>query len=204
LLSFVGLKREGELFFDLENGAQAKALQYFFFAERKIAVPSSSDGSNKEKSVQSVGVVGGGTMGAGIAMSLVNAKFPVVLVESTTELAQQALVRIRSTYKASSAYKSGKLSDEMLGGNMALITATSQLGDLSGVDLVIEAVFENMKLKKELFAKLDAVCKPDAILATNTSCLDIDEIASATSKHRLANVVGTRKYCFVFAPSICR
>ena len=194
ILHNVGLKREGELFFELENGPQAKALQHFFFSERKIAGPTISikDGA-KKKVIQSVGVVGGGTMGAGIAMSFANASIPVVLVESTADLALQALARIRSTYKSSSAYKSGKLSDAMLEKTMAYISVTSQLSDLSASDLVVEAVFENMKLKKELFVKLDAVCKPDAILATNTSCLDIDEIASVTSNPRLANVVGTRK-----------
>lgn len=186
-----GLKREGELFQELAMGHQAKALQYFFFTERSVNASPKSQSQSPPPTVSNVGVIGGGTMGAGIAMALMNAEIPVTLVESSDELAAKAIDRIRSTYKASSAYKTGKLTDDALRAKLQFITPAANLQALAASDMVIEAVFENMAVKKDIFAQLDKICKPGAILATNTSCLDVDEIAGATSEGRRSNVVGT-------------
>jgi 3-hydroxyacyl-CoA dehydrogenase len=124
-------------------------------------------------------------------MVIANAGLPVTLVETSPELAEAAKQRIENTYKMSSAFKSGKMSEEKLQTTMNLFTFSSDLKELSEADIVVEAVFENMETKKNIFAQLDGICKPEAILATNTSFMDVDEISSATS--RPASVVGTRK-----------
>ena len=124
-------------------------------------------------------------------MVMANAGIPVTLVETTPELALAAQHRIESTYKMSSAFKSGKMTEEKFQKTMSLFTFSSDLNILKDADIVVEAVFENMEVKKGIFAQLDKICKADAILATNTSFMDVDEIASATS--RPSSVVGTRK-----------
>lgn len=124
-------------------------------------------------------------------MVMANAGIPVTLVETSEELATAAQQRIESTYKMSSAFKSGKMTAEKLSKTMSSFTFASDLSSLSKADLVVEAVFENMAVKKDIFAQLDKICKDDAILATNTSFMDVDEIARATS--RPASVVGTRE-----------
>lgn len=183
-----GMQKEGQGFAQLSAGSQARALQYFFFSERKATAPPSNGGEIKP--VKSAGVIGGGTMGAGIAMCLAQANIPTTLVETTDQKAREATLRIEKTYKSSSAYKSGKQTDADVAAIMKNITT---VGDdftrLKDADIVIEAVFENMAIKKDIFSKLDKVCKPDTILASNTSYLDIDEIGQSTS--RPANVVGT-------------
>jgi 3-hydroxyacyl-CoA dehydrogenase len=189
-----GLRREGELFTELAKGPQARALQYFFFSERKVnTAPKVPDAPT----VTNVGIIGGGTMGAGIAMSFLNAKIPVTLVETDAQAAEAARNRIEQTYKASSAYRQGRMSAEKLDVLLGGLTVCADMSALAESDLVVEAAFENSAVKKEIFARLDKICKPDAVLATNTSCLDIDEIAGATAPARRPNVVGTRK------PAVC-
>jgi 3-hydroxyacyl-CoA dehydrogenase len=186
-----GMQSERDLFQGLMAGNQAKALQYFFFAERRVGkVPGIPD-DVKLKPVKSVGVIGGGTMGAGITMSFIESNIPVTLVETSAELATAAVSRIEKTYKLSSAYKKGSLTDEAVALNVSKITPATDYSSLSGTDLVIEAAFENMPLKKQIFAELNKKCKPGAILASNTSYLSIDEIASCTD--RAKDVIGMRE-----------
>jgi 3-hydroxyacyl-CoA dehydrogenase len=186
-----GLARERELFTELSKGSQASAMQYQFFAERSTSNPPAVPDSSKVPQVSSVGIIGGGTMGAGIAMCFAEAGLSVTLVETSAETAVACRNRIEKVYKASSAYKSGKMTDDSVNKLLGMITFSSDMQSLNNADMVIEAVFENMNTKKEIFTKLDRICKPGAILATNTSYLDIDEIASVTS--RIQNVIGTRK-----------
>lgn len=203
----VGQSVEEQLLQVLMKGPQATALQYLFLSEKKCStVPKDSDlrtqhvplpdGKDKKTvaitEVKSVGVVGGGTMGAGIVMSCIGAGIPVVLVETSTELAAAALLRIERIYQSSSAYRTGRMSKADLKERLNLITVTRFFERLADVDLVIEAVPESLKLKQEVFAQLDKMCKSSAILATNTSYLDIDQIGSVTSRPH--NVVGTRKW----------
>lgn len=184
-----GLARERELFTELSKGSQASAMQYQFFAERSTSNPPAVPDSSKVPQVSSVGIIGGGTMGAGIAMCFAEAGLSVTLVETSAETAVACRNRIEKVYKASSAYKSGKMTDDSVNKLLGMITFSSDMQSLNNADMVIEAVFENMNTKKEIFTKLDRICKPGAILATNTSYLDIDEIASVTS--RIQNVIGT-------------
>ena len=180
--------KEAELFSDLAQGSQSRALQYFFFAERKVAqIPK----VESIPSVKSVGVIGGGTMGTGIAMSFLNAKIPVNLVEVNENLLAQVRERIINTYKSSSAYKSKKLTDSDIDLLLKSLTLSTELTSLKDNDMVIEAVFENMAIKQQIFKQLGGICKSTAILASNTSCLDLDMIASVTK--RPESVVGTRK-----------
>jgi len=184
-----GLKREGELFKELASGPQARALQYFFFSERKV---NTAPKAASVPIVTNVGIIGGGTMGAGIAISFLNAKYPVTLVEMSQDAAQAAHQRIEKTYKAGSAYKQGRMTDAKVDALLSNLQVTTEMSSLADRDMVIEAVFENSDIKKEIFTKLDSICKKDAILATNTSCLDIDDIASVTSEARRPYVLGTR------------
>ena len=165
---------------------QAQALQYIHFAEKKSIVKSYQDG------IQTVGVIGGGTMGCGIVMTLLDAKIPVVLIETSIENVQKALLKIENTYKASSAFKNGKLTANDVTAKLGILNTSTDYQNLKDVDLVIEAIFENMDLKKSIFKELDKVCKPNTVLATNTSYLSIDEIANVTN--RKTNVIGTRKF----------
>lgn len=184
-----GMTRERDLFQQLSQGAQAKSLQYFFFSERKCGnIPGLGD--TKPASIKSVGIIGGGTMGAGIAMTMANAGINTTLLEASPEKAAESLQKIEKVYKSSSAFKTGKLTEADVVRLTDLITPVSELSAVSSADLVIEAVFEDMNAKKELFKSLDAVCKEGAILATNTSYLDIDEIAGATKRPQ--SVIGTR------------
>jgi 3-hydroxyacyl-CoA dehydrogenase len=186
-----GLNKERDLFGELSKGTQAAALQYLFFSERQVSSPPKVADPTKVPNISKVGVIGGGTMGAGIAMCFAEAAIPTTLVETSTEAAQTARERIERTYKSSSAYKSGKMTDVKVDQLLSLITFTDNMHSLSSADLVVEAVFENMEVKKEIFRKLESICQPNAILATNTSYLDIDEIGSVTSRPEL--VIGTRK-----------
>lgn len=128
-------------------------------------------------------------MGAGISMCFANAGIPVTLVETSKEASQAAVDRITRTYKSSSAYRSGKMTDEGINKLLSLITPVHDMGDLRNSDLVIEAVYENMVTKKDIFTKLDKICKPGAVLASNTSYLSIDEIAGVTTRPN--QVIGT-------------
>ncbi len=181
-----GLAFEAEKFQELVNGDQSKALRHVFFAERQAA---KIEGVSREETprIDKVGVVGAGTMGGGIAMSFANAGVPVVLLDSTDEALQRGLGIIRRNYEAT--LKKGRLTQAQLEQRLTLITPSLDYRDLSGVDMVVEAAFEDMGVKKSIFTTLDAVCGPRAILATNTSRLDINEIAAVTK--RPGRVLGT-------------
>lgn len=182
-----GLARERELFTELAKGTQAKAQQYYFFAERQAAkVPGIAKDTPKIP-IESCGILGAGTMGGGIAMNFANAGIPVTIVERDGSALERGLGVIRSNYERTAA--KGRISTDDVEARMALITGSLDQGDFAVNDIVIEAVFEDMELKKSVFANLDSIAKPGAILATNTSALDVDEIARATS--RPESVIGT-------------
>jgi 3-hydroxyacyl-CoA dehydrogenase len=181
-----GMQRERELFAELAASPQARAQQHVFFGEREVAkIPGLPEGT-RARDIASVAVLGAGTMGGGIAMCFVNAGIPVVLLEASEENLQRGLALIAKNYARTVA--KGSLSQAEMDRRMALIRPTISYDDLQDVDLVIEAVFEEMSVKQEVFARLDSVCKPGAILASNTSYLDIDTIAAAT--RRPQDVVG--------------
>ncbi|HXO89227.1 MAG TPA: 3-hydroxyacyl-CoA dehydrogenase NAD-binding domain-containing protein [Stellaceae bacterium] len=175
-----GLKREGELFRKLVTGDQSKAQRHIFFAEREAArVPGIPEGT-KPRPITSGAVIGAGTMGGGIAMCFANAGIPVTIVETGRDLLQRGLDRVAANYRATVS-RGGLGADEMER-RMALISGVTEFDAVGSADLVIEAVFEEMDLKKRVFADLDRVAKADAVLATNTSTLDVNEIARATSR----------------------
>jgi len=175
-----GMLRERELFTELLKSQESAAQRYAFFAERQTSkipdVPLSSD----PISIKSVGIIGAGTMGGGIAMNFLTAGISVVLVETSQEALDRGIALIRRNYETSA--RKGRITQDQVEQRMGLIRPSLDYASLSDVDLVIEAVFEDMKLKKEIFAKIDAVAKAGAILASNTSYLDIDEMASATNR----------------------
>ncbi len=175
-----GLKYERELFQQLMSGSQSAAQRYYFFAEREVAKIPDIPKDTPLIDIKKVGVIGAGTMGGGITMNFVNAGIPVTLVEAKQEFLDRGLGVIKKNYDISAS--KGKMTADDVNARMGLITGTTKMEDLADVDLVIEAVFENMDLKKEIFSKLDAVCKPGAILATNTSYLNVDEIAAMTQR----------------------
>ncbi|WP_026377146.1 3-hydroxyacyl-CoA dehydrogenase NAD-binding domain-containing protein [Aestuariibacter salexigens] len=175
-----GLAKEGELFMECMNTPQARAQQHFFFAERAASHVADFDKSTPVRDIKKVGVIGAGTMGGGIAMNFANAGIPVVMLEMKQEALDKGLGVIRRNYENSA--KKGKLTSEDVEARMALLNGTTEYNDLADVDLVIEAVFEKMDVKQAVFTKLDEVCKPGAILATNTSTLDVNEIAAVTSR----------------------
>lgn len=181
-----GFKRERALFMELLASDQSKGMIHAFFNERAVSNLPELKGVIP-RGLDAIGVIGGGTMGAGIATAALLSGLNVVLIETGAEQAAAARARIEGNL--SGALKRGKISQDKFDAltARALVVATDY-AMLSDVDLVIEAVFENMDVKKEVFAKLDAVCKAGAILATNTSYLDVDEIAAATS--RPADVIG--------------
>ena len=181
-----GLRTERQMFMDLMQTDQRQGMIHAFFSERAVSNLPELKGV-EPRALQSIGIIGGGTMGAGIATACLLAGMNLVLIEMTAEAAQAARERIAGNL--SGALKRGKISQEKHDHLLTIALEVSQNYDsLASVDLVIEAVFEDMGVKKEVFGKLDAVCKPDAVLATNTSYLDINEIAAATS--RPADVIG--------------
>lgn len=182
-----GAKRERELFQELVTSSQSEAQRHVFFAERAVAKIPGLDPKTPQRDINRVGIIGAGTMGGGIAMNFLNAGIPVTLLEVKQEALDKGLAIIRKNYEATA--KKGRITQDKVEQCMALITPTVSYDDLADVDLVIEAVFENMAVKKEVFGKLDEVCKPGAILASNTSTLDVDEIAAATKRPQ--DVVGT-------------
>lgn len=181
-----GMVRERALFDELVGTTQAKAQRYAFFAEREVAQVPGIDKSVKPRSLRSVGVIGAGTMGGGIAMNFLNAGIPVTITDVSQEALDRGLATIRRNYEASAA--KGRIAPQAVEERMGLLTGSLDLTDLAAADLVIEAVFEKIDLKKDVFARLDALAKPGAILATNTSTLDVDEIARAT--RRPQDVIG--------------
>jgi 3-hydroxyacyl-CoA dehydrogenase len=182
-----GIKRERELFTELMNSPESKAQRYFFFAEREAAKIPDVPGDTPAKDIKKAAVIGAGTMGGGIAMNFANAGIPVTVVEMAQEALDRGLGLVRKNYEATAAR--GRLTPADVEKRMGLIQGTTDWKAIADADIVIEAVFEEMPIKKEVFAKLDAIAKPDAVLATNTSTLDVDEIASATK--RPESVIGT-------------
>ncbi|MEC9466762.1 MAG: 3-hydroxyacyl-CoA dehydrogenase NAD-binding domain-containing protein [Myxococcota bacterium] len=175
-----GLKREGELFLELYKSPETKAQQHVFFAERQVGKIPDVPKDTPKQSVKEVAVIGAGTMGGGIAMCFANAGFEVTLVDANDEGLERGLGIINKNY--ASRVKRGRMSQEAMDGVMAKITGTTDFDAVGSADLVIEAVFEEMELKKDIFTKLDAIAKPGAILATNTSTLDVDAIAAVTKR----------------------
>ncbi len=181
-----GLKRERDLFMELMNSDQREGLIHAFFAERAVGKLPELEGVSP-RPVNKLGVIGGGTMGAGIATAALLSGLPVVLLEMSDEAAAAAKARIAGNLQG--ALKRGKITAEQFEQiTEQALRPTTSYDDLADVDLVIEAVFEDMDVKKQVFARLDAVCKPGAVLASNTSYLNIDEIAATTS--RPADVIG--------------
>jgi 3-hydroxyacyl-CoA dehydrogenase len=181
-----GMARERELFNEMLNDSQSAAQRHVFFAERKAGKLEGAAATAPARPVKSVGVIGAGTMGGGIAMNFANAGLHVVVVETSPERLEQGLAVVRRNYETSA--RRGKLAADEVERRMGLLGGTTRLDDLADCDLIIEAVFEQMDVKLEVFRKLDAVAKPGAILASNTSYLDLDEIASATARPQ--DVVG--------------
>lgn len=180
------LSKERELFLILSKSMESKALRHLFFAERKSTTLSSSGADVRARSVKFVGVIGAGTMGTGIAMALLAADLRVVLVEQDAAALERGHERIRRSFD--SAVSRGSLSIAQAGRQNASITCTTDMSSIAQCDFIIEAVYESMDVKKAVFKQIDAVCRPDAILATNTSYLDVKAIAAVTS--RPSDVVG--------------
>jgi 3-hydroxyacyl-CoA dehydrogenase len=178
-----GIAAERQLFMKLVTGDQSLAQRHIFFAEREAAkLPAEPAGKKITKAV----VIGGGTMGGGIAMCFANAGVPVTIVETTDEFLAKGLDRVKNTYAVS--VKRGALTEDAMDKRVGLIAGTTDWGVIADTDIVIEAVFEDLGLKTEIFGKLDKLAKPGTLLASNTSTLDVDAIAAAT--RRPGDVVG--------------
>jgi 3-hydroxyacyl-CoA dehydrogenase len=180
------LDREREIFLRLMNGDQSKAQRHLFFAERQAAKVPGVGKDIKPRTIRMAAVIGAGTMGGGIAMSFANGGIPITILEMEQDALVRGLATIRRNYDAS--VKRGSLSETDRDKRMSLISGTTDYADLSEADIVIEAVFEEMAVKRDVFARLDETMKSGAILASNTSYLDIDEIARST--RRPADVLG--------------
>ncbi len=172
-----GLQVEGKLFMELMTGPQSAAQRYYFFAERAANKIPDISKDTPLIDVQKVGVLGAGTMGGGIAMNFANVGIPVTIVERNQDALDEGLGVVRKNYE-----RSRSTTPEMLDERMKLITGSIDKADFADCDMVIEAVFEDMELKKSIFRELDEICKPGALLASNTSALDINEIAAVTSR----------------------
>jgi 3-hydroxyacyl-CoA dehydrogenase len=181
-----GVIEERKLFMELMSGEQSAAQRYFFFAERKANKIEGLPESTEPRPVRKVGVIGAGTMGGGISMNFLSAGIPVTIVEMGQEALDRGTGVMRKNYEASAA--KGKLTPEQVERAMGYLQPTLDFAALADCDLIIEAVYENMDVKKEVFGRLDKIAKPGAILASNTSYLDINEIAASIS--RPADVVG--------------
>ena len=181
-----GMKRERELFAELLVSPESRAQRHVFFAEREVAKVPGLPKDTAKRDVKSAAIIGAGTMGGGIAMNFANAGIPVKILEVKEDALERGIAVIRKNYENTA--KKGRITQEQVEQRMALIQPTLSYDDLGDVDLVIEAVFENMDVKKAVFTELDRVCKPGAILATNTSTLDVNRIASFTK--RPEDVVG--------------
>ncbi len=181
-----GILKERELFLELIVSPESAAQRYVFFAERQAAkIPDLPRGTPPLPLAQ-IGVIGAGTMGGGIAMNFLNAGFPVTLVEANKDALDRGLAIIRKNYENSA--KSGRFSENEVRTRLALLTPSLAMEDVSRCDLIVEAVFEDMAIKKDIFRALDKIAKSDAILASNTSYLDINEIASVVRQPQ--NVIG--------------
>ncbi|MGN4106417.1 3-hydroxyacyl-CoA dehydrogenase NAD-binding domain-containing protein [Burkholderia gladioli] len=181
-----GLIDEREGFVALVQTPESRALRHAFFGERAASKISDVPADTTVREIRKLGVIGAGTMGGGITMNFLNAGLPVTLLETKQEALERGLATIRKNYEAQ--VKKGKLSEEKLEARMALISPTLSYEDLKDADLIIEAVFEELGVKEQVFRKLDEVAKPGAILASNTSTLDVNKIAAFT--RRPQDVVG--------------
>ncbi len=175
-----GVKKERELFMGLMSGTQSAAMRHYFFAERAANKIDNVDQNAPLIPVQKVGVIGAGTMGGGIAMNFLSAGIPVTILEMQQEALDRGTGVMRKNYERTA--QRGRMTMEAVDAAMGLLTPTLDYADLADCDLVIEAVYESMDVKKEVFGKLDQVLKQGAILASNTSYLDVDEIAQATGR----------------------
>lgn len=181
-----GIAEEIRLFEELIDSQQSAAQRYLFFAEREAGRIPGLDRKAGVRAVGNIGVIGAGTMGGGIAMNFLDTGIPVTIVERDGAALERGVATIRRNYEMTAA--KGRISAEEVERRMSLLSPTTDMASLGNADLVIEAVFENMAIKEEVFNALDGIAKPGAILATNTSFLDVDRIADATS--RPADVVG--------------
>ncbi len=188
-----GIARERELFAELENSPEARALRYAFFAEREVARLPDIPRETPLRPIRTAAIVGAGTMGGGIAMSFAEFGFPVKLLEVGREALDRGIARIRANYETS--VKRGSLTAAEMNRRLALIEPVNGFDEIGQCDVVIEAVFERIPVKEEVFQKLDAVMKPGALLYTNTSGIDIDLMANATQRPQ--DVAGTH----FFAPA---
>ncbi|MCH7890570.1 MAG: 3-hydroxyacyl-CoA dehydrogenase family protein [Gemmatimonadetes bacterium] len=174
------LANERRLFVECQDSPEAKAQQYFFFAERQAKKIPDVPKDTPTREIKKVGVIGAGTMGGGISMNFLNRGIPVTLLEATQEALDRGLGIIEKNY--ASTAKKGRITEEDAKQRMSLLTGSLDYQALSAVDLVIEAVFEDMDLKKSVFERIDKICKPGCVLASNTSYLNINEIAAVTSR----------------------
>ena len=175
-----GIKKERELFLKLVTGDQSRALRHVFFAERAAAKIDDTPADTPVIEIKKVGVLGAGTMGGGITMNFLSAGIPVTIVEREQAALDRGVAIIKKNYEATA--KKGRLTEEQVAKAVSLLTPSLSYDDLADCDLVIEAVFENMDIKKDVFKKLDGIVKQGAILASNTSYLNVDEIASVTKR----------------------
>ncbi len=175
-----GSQNEFRIFHECLQGTQSQGLIHAFFGERMVGKIPGITKETSRRPIESAAVIGAGTMGGGITMTYVNAGIPVILKEVDQEQLDRGLERIRQTYGIS--VKRGRMTEADVEQRMSMITGTTDYGQLSDVDIVVEAAFEGMDLKKQIFGELDLVAKPGAILASNTSTLDVDEIAAATGR----------------------
>jgi 3-hydroxyacyl-CoA dehydrogenase len=185
-----GVQTERRLFSELENTDEAKALRYAFFAEREMQRIPGLPKDLKLPEIKTMAVVGAGTMGGGIAMSFADAGMPVKLVDANPEVLAKGLARIKANYETS--VKRGSMTQAEMDGRFGRIQPVEKMEDIADCDAVIEAVFERMPVKQDVFKQLDTVMKPEALLFTNTSALDIDEIAAVTK--RPEKVAGTHYF----------
>lgn len=175
-----GLKRERDLFLECLHDPQSAALRHLFFAEREAAKIAGLGRETQTRPINSVAIIGAGTMGTGIAINFLSAGIPTTLLELDDAALERGQAKIVDTYRK--AVEKGRMSETQAAGAQALLTTTKAYADLATADLVIEAVFESMDVKLQVFEALDEHCKPGAILATNTSYLDINRIADATQR----------------------
>jgi 3-hydroxyacyl-CoA dehydrogenase len=175
-----GLERERQLIGGVMTSPYARALQYAFFAERQAANVPGVGPDAKLRQIEAVGILGAGTMGTGIGLAFLNGGFPVTIVETTQEALDKGVARMKETLEANA--KRGRITEAQASERFAKLTPSLKIEDLGQSDLIIEAVFEDMALKKEIFARLDKIAKPGAIIASNTSTLDVDQIAAQTKR----------------------
>ena len=181
-----GLKFERETFLKCRNSEQSTALKHLFFAERTSLKLADIPSHTPTRDIKKIAVIGAGTMGGGIAICFADAGFEVTLLEINPKALKVGLARIDKNYV--DGVKKGRIDDETKNQRLSLIQGTTNYGDLSDVDLVIEAVFEKMEVKQDIYSMLDKVCKQDCILATNTSYLDVNEIANISANPQ--NILG--------------